>query len=288
MAFNLDSPTGGRGGSQPSQDAWGGTYNSTYGYNTVPSDTAAPFREGRGGNNMGFSGGFTNPLTAPTPPEAPAQPVYNVPGQGQAAPTGWGSLNFTPTWNNNAGYNPMHYLSDDSTRSLAGQLGGSPVQVRTTTGPFNLPPENMLDFQTGNLHNAGLLANQFRAENAPFAQAQLQAELAREMAGPNAVYTGSGWGAYGMNPQATMGQAAAASVPSQPGPSSYINSVLGGGNGGAQTQTQSLASLLSGGGSGVSQLLALIGMLGGLGGGQSSQLPPSNYWYSRPRYSIIG
>jgi hypothetical protein len=189
----------------------------------------------------------------------------------------WGS--FKPQWETHTGFNPMQYATNDTANDLAQRLGGSVKTITTTNGPFGLPPQNALMFpETGNeLFNAGLVAQNYRPENAAFADQMMQTWRAIAAKPTN---NGNIWGQWAdpnYKPPTTP------STPAQ----GYIQSTLGTA---PTTPTQPannnpLAGLMGGDAMGLLGLLALLGPMLGLGSGAQRQ---GQYWYNRPRYSLFG
>lgn len=86
------------------------------------------------------------------------------------------------------GYNSLQYATDTTAQDLATALGATVVKTSSNTGPYSVPPQEMLDFGNGFVANAGLV-EQFYQAFGPAAAKMLadQATLAQgnSTSGPN-------------------------------------------------------------------------------------------------------
>lgn len=90
---------------------------------------------------------------------------------------------WTPSFRTDiGGYNPAQYATLDTSNQLAQALGGNVLQTRIPSGPYNVPPSNMIDFGGDSPLNAGLLAQRYAMYPRELADRMTQDEL--RMQGP--------------------------------------------------------------------------------------------------------
>ena len=71
-------------------------------------------------------------------------------------------------------YNPLQYATDATAHDLAASLGATMVKTSANTGPFSVPPQNMLDFGNGFVANAGLVEQFYNAFGSTVASKMLR------------------------------------------------------------------------------------------------------------------
>lgn len=168
-------------------------------------------------------------------PQAGGQP------SGGTTPTNtFGTSSWTPGFQQNlGGYNPSQYANLDTTNQLAQALGGNALQTRMGPGsPFNVPPQNSIDFGGDSPLNAGLLAERYQKYDKATADAMTRAELAMQgpRQNPNEDSQGGSmgsWSQFQALPGGTKGLGGGANLGSSVGDNQGWRNAGGAGNGGA-------------------------------------------------------
>ncbi len=118
----------------------------------------------------------------------------------------YGGPNWTPTYQQNAGYNPSQHASQGTANSLAQGLGANVMQTQNAPGsPIGPPPQQMLDFGGADMLNAGLMAERYKKYDHATADRMTRDELALggPRQAPNEDSQGGSmgsWSQYGASP----------------------------------------------------------------------------------------
>jgi hypothetical protein len=248
----------------------------------------------------------TQTVTNPTPTSNPTPNPYPTTTQTTVQPS-------TSAYRTDLGseWNPYHYATDETTKNLVNLLGGTATKTApTSSGPFNIPQQNAIDFGGGFIADAGLTQLFIDTYGLDVAK-QMFTDMSKNAIGSTAgIGTDPSFVNY--NPQATtpvtannpnpftgvsvtQAQQAAQNRSIQ----NYINQILGGGNQIPQTQTPQTQMPQTQNPQSTNALLTLLSLFTN---NPVQQNTDSNllqtlltlmggmrdpYSYSRPRYSLF-
>ena len=190
-----------------SPGGFGGRDNGTP-LNIPGASQGNPNPSGPSANPAAGAAGFNNFNAPPLPGTSSGTSSPPANGAGASGPQWFNGQNWNPTFQNNAGYNPSQYATQETANTLAGAMGsglglGANVnQTQNAPGsPIGPPPQQMLNFGGDAQLNAGLMAERYKKYDQATADAMTRAELAYMNKGSGGQNEDSQGGSLGFNSQ---------------------------------------------------------------------------------------